>query len=96
MPKSCADTVTLVLANYVHMFGAVVSPILQLYTHVDRKIVSTLDYRHHNMYIRRSYIRIKDTCCQPLFFLRYKPTRKSTMGTFNSSFYLHLLASVSS
>ena len=46
MLKSCADTDTLVLAKYVRTYGTVMSTILQIYTHVNSKIVPISDCRH--------------------------------------------------
>ena len=64
------------------------------YLDVNCKILPTSVYFHHNIYVGRSYVRIRGICCHSLFFLRYEHDDLSTIGTSNSPLYLHLLASV--
>ena len=41
---------------------------------IDLKIVPISDYRHHNTYVRRSYIQVQYICCHPLLLWGTIPT----------------------
>ena len=53
----CVDTDTLLLAEYLPMYGTIMCTTLQIYTHVHLKIVLISDYCHHkSTYIGPTYI----------------------------------------
>ena len=55
---SSVDADTLLLANYLPIYGNIMRTTLQIYTHVNLKIVPISDYHHHNIYVGRSYVRL--------------------------------------
>ena len=76
------------------MVGTIQGPILRIYTHVNFEIGPMSVFRHHNIYVGKSYVRIRELWCHPSLFLRYVHDGYRTMGPSNCPVSLAFLASV--
>ena len=76
------------------MVGPIKGNILRIYTHVNFEIGPMSVYRHHNIYVGKSYVRVREICCHPSLFLRYVHNIYRTIGPSNCPVSLPFLASV--
>ena len=79
--------VPLFVDTMVSTIGPIEGPILRIYTHVNLKIGPLSVFRHHNIFVGKSYVWVRNFCCHPSLFLRYVNDNYRTIGPTQGPFF---------
>jgi len=71
----------------VSTIGPIEGPILRIYTHVNLKIGPLSVFRHHDIFVGKSYVRVRNFRCHPSLFLRYVNDNYRTIGPTQGPFF---------
>ena len=71
----------------VSTIGPIEGRILRIYTHVNLKIRPLSVFCHHDIFVGKSYVRVRNFRCHPSLFLRYVNDNYRTIGPTQGPFF---------
>ena len=71
----------------VSTIGPIEGRILRIYTHVNLKIRPLSVFCHHDIFVTKSYVQVRNFRCHPSLFLRYVNDNYWTIGRTQGPFF---------